>query len=84
MGVDHDLRIALIRTNLALLQREIREKNHWYDSPRIVVRKRSGKIQISRLGSRTCYSSRNILTIDVDDTGSFTWVSEPSTPIVFV
>ncbi|KAI2615420.1 hypothetical protein GGR54DRAFT_642442 [Hypoxylon sp. NC1633] len=51
-AADHDLRNALIRTNLALLQREIREKKDWYTSRRVVVRKRNGRIHLSRLGSR--------------------------------
>ncbi|KAI2619794.1 hypothetical protein GGS26DRAFT_595197 [Hypomontagnella submonticulosa] len=50
--VDHDLRNALIRANIALLQREIREKNDWYTTRRVVVRKRNGRIHLSRLGSR--------------------------------
>ncbi|KAI2605434.1 uncharacterized protein GGS25DRAFT_524950 [Hypoxylon fragiforme] len=49
---DQDLRNALIRTNIALLQREVREKKHWYNSRRVVVRKRNGRIHLSRLGSQ--------------------------------
>ncbi|KAF3055042.1 hypothetical protein GL218_07687 [Daldinia childiae] len=52
MIVDHDLRNALIRANIALLQREVREKKDWYTSRRVVVRKRNGRIHLSRLGSR--------------------------------
>ncbi|KAI6086481.1 hypothetical protein F4821DRAFT_259947 [Hypoxylon rubiginosum] len=51
-AADQDLRNALIRTNLALLQREIREKKDWYTTRRVVVRKRNGRIHLSRLGSR--------------------------------
>ncbi|KAI0010483.1 hypothetical protein F4779DRAFT_616613 [Xylariaceae sp. FL0662B] len=60
MGADHqDLRNALIKTHLALLQREVREKHDWYTTPRVVIRKRNGKIQLSRLGARQTYASRN-------------------------
>ncbi|KAI1803948.1 hypothetical protein F4811DRAFT_553306 [Daldinia bambusicola] len=80
--VDHDLRNALIRTNIALLQREIREKKDWYTSRRVVVRKRNGRIHLSRLGSRkqTAYIPVDFEEEEEDsrDTSSFTLVDETS------
>ncbi|KAI1472200.1 uncharacterized protein F4812DRAFT_454010 [Daldinia caldariorum] len=79
--VDHDLRNALIRTNIALLQREIREKKNWYTSRRVVVRKRNGRIHLSRLGSR---KQTEYVPVDFEeeedsqDTSSFTLVDETS------
>ncbi|KAL7621723.1 hypothetical protein AAE478_009050 [Parahypoxylon ruwenzoriense] len=71
-GTDQELRNALIRTNLALLQREIREKKNWYTTRRVVVRKRNGRIHLSRLGSRP----QNQL----EDEGGFTFIDEPLSP----
>ncbi|KAI5860975.1 hypothetical protein GGS23DRAFT_598860 [Durotheca rogersii] len=71
--IDQDLRSALIRTNLFLLQREIREKNHWYTSRRVVVRKRNGRIHLSRLGSQSHGHSDD----DESSQGAFTFVDEP-------
>ncbi|OTB15201.1 hypothetical protein K445DRAFT_22693 [Daldinia sp. EC12] len=77
--VDHDLRNALIRTNIALLQREVREKKDWYTSRRVVVRKRNGRIHHSRLGSRkqTEYVLLNFdEEEDSQDSSSFTLIDE--------
>ncbi|KAI0599531.1 hypothetical protein F4775DRAFT_591319 [Biscogniauxia sp. FL1348] len=86
MGADRDVRNALIRTHLALLQREIREKSHWYTTQRVVIRKRNGRVQLSRLGSRPSYALQSgfvsidgeilqhdefTLIDDGDDPGSF-------------
>ncbi|KAI1634623.1 hypothetical protein F4809DRAFT_643264 [Biscogniauxia mediterranea] len=86
MGADRDVRNALIRTYLALLQREIREKSHWYTTQRVVIRRRNGRIQLSRRGSRPSYAIQSgfvsidgeiiqhdgfILIDDGDDPGSF-------------
>ncbi|KAI1343228.1 hypothetical protein F5Y15DRAFT_412022 [Xylariaceae sp. FL0016] len=84
MGNDQDLRTALIRTSLVLLQREVREKSNWYTTPRVVVRKRSGKVQLTRLGARPSRSSRKpyISLSDVEDSpAGFTIISAPSTPL---
>ncbi|KAI8960247.1 hypothetical protein F5Y11DRAFT_349714 [Daldinia sp. FL1419] len=74
--IDHDLRNALIRTNIALLQREIREKKDWYTSRRVVVRKRNGRIYLSRLGSR---KQAEYIPVDFEEDSqdsSFTLIDE--------
>ncbi|KAI1391842.1 uncharacterized protein F4822DRAFT_106822 [Hypoxylon trugodes] len=83
-AVDQDLRNALIRANIALLQREIREKKDWYTTRRVVVRKRNGRIHLSRLGSRQQQPHHQDYTaIDFDDdsqtSNSFTLIDEPLT-----
>ncbi|KAI4600907.1 hypothetical protein LQW54_008425 [Pestalotiopsis sp. IQ-011] len=50
--VDKQTRSLLIRTNIALVQREVREQSNWYNTPRVAIRKRSGgKVILSRLGN---------------------------------
>ncbi|XXH02183.1 hypothetical protein Hte_008551 [Hypoxylon texense] len=91
-AADQDLRNALIRTNLALLQREIREKKDWYTTRRVVVRKRNGRIHLSRLGSRQqSRGSGEYISLDYEEeeeeeeeegsqSGGFTLVDEPLSP----
>ncbi|KAK8098888.1 uncharacterized protein PG998_012129 [Apiospora kogelbergensis] len=54
---DKQFRGLLIRTNIALLQRQVREKSNWYKTPRVVIRKRSGKVIVSRLGTPASYAA---------------------------
>ncbi|KAI4866502.1 hypothetical protein F4820DRAFT_447041 [Hypoxylon rubiginosum] len=84
-AADQDLRNALIRTNLALLQREIREKKDWYTTRRVVVRKRNGRIHLSRLGSRQqSHGSGGYIYDEEEEEESqingFTLVDEPLSP----
>ncbi|KAF3021406.1 hypothetical protein G7054_g5328 [Neopestalotiopsis clavispora] len=50
-SADKQTRNLLIRTNIALIQREIREQSNWYNTPRVAIRKRSGKVILSRQGA---------------------------------
>ncbi|KAI1372441.1 hypothetical protein F4677DRAFT_449344 [Hypoxylon crocopeplum] len=136
VAADQDLRNALIRANLALLQREggfckssgadiphenltgmsqlsclfsthaphirvknpenesqeraqyltdnnrIREKKDWYTTRRVVVRKRNGRIHLSRLGSRQQQQqTHGYVSVDYDEdesqSGDFTLVDGP-------
>ncbi|KAI0153084.1 hypothetical protein GGR57DRAFT_503224 [Xylariaceae sp. FL1272] len=79
MNPDQELRIALIRTKLVLLQREVREKSNWYTSPRIIVRKRNGKVQLSRRGSH--YIDNSQKKVREASPFSFVTISEPLTPV---
>ncbi|KAI1077815.1 hypothetical protein F5B20DRAFT_550458 [Whalleya microplaca] len=58
----------------------VREKHNWYTTPRVVVRKRNGKIQSSRLGARQTYASSNGYTL-IDDSSSASNYSEIDSPI---
>jgi hypothetical protein len=53
---EKQIRNLLIRTNLALYQREVRTRTNWYNTPKVVVRTRRGKIAITRLGSPNSYA----------------------------
>ncbi|ETS82061.1 hypothetical protein PFICI_07063 [Pestalotiopsis fici W106-1] len=53
---DKQTRNLLIRTNIALIQREIREQSNWYNTPRVAIRKRSGKVILSRQGASNAQS----------------------------
>ncbi|KAI1493655.1 hypothetical protein F5X96DRAFT_666572 [Biscogniauxia mediterranea] len=65
---------------------QIRERSHWYTTQRVVIRRRNGRIQLSRRGSRPSYALQSgfvsidgeiiqhdgfILIDDGDDPGSF-------------
>ncbi|KAI1212039.1 uncharacterized protein F4807DRAFT_458241 [Annulohypoxylon truncatum] len=78
-AVDQELRSALIRTNIALLQREIREKKDWYTTRRVVVRKRNGRIHLSRLGSQRKQSHSGYTSEEEDESqnSGFTLIDEP-------
>ncbi|KAI1137592.1 hypothetical protein F5Y05DRAFT_414149 [Hypoxylon sp. FL0543] len=79
LAADQELRSALIRANLALLQREIREKKDWYTTRRVVVRKRNGRIHLSRLGSRQQQTHSGYVTVDFDEDSqsNFTLIDGP-------
>ncbi|KAI2470724.1 hypothetical protein F4781DRAFT_430110 [Annulohypoxylon bovei var. microspora] len=80
LAVDQELRSALIRANIALLQREIREKKDWYTTRRVVVRKRNGRIHLSRLGSQRKQQGHSGYTSEEEDesqTSGFTLIDEP-------
>ncbi|OTA98237.1 hypothetical protein M426DRAFT_17611 [Hypoxylon sp. CI-4A] len=76
-AVDQELRSALIRANIALLQREVREKKDWYTTRRVVVRKRNGRIHLSRIGSRQQQQQQSGYISDDSEGNSFTLVDEP-------
>ncbi|KAI1862788.1 uncharacterized protein JN550_009935 [Neoarthrinium moseri] len=63
---DKQFRNLLIRTNIALFQRQIREQSNWYNTPRVVIRKRSGKVFLSRQGNRKKHVQIELLTSDFD------------------
>ncbi|KAI1502096.1 hypothetical protein F5X99DRAFT_408506 [Biscogniauxia marginata] len=82
MRADHGVRNALIRTYLVLLQREIREKNDWYTTQRVVIRKRSGRVQRTRLGSRPSYATQGgFISIDEEPQSGFIVTGSIITPI---
>lgn len=70
------------------MTRRIREKKDWYTSRRVVVRKRNGRIHLSRLGSRQqSHHNSGYISADYEDeeedgsqNSGFTLVDEPLSP----